>query len=354
MKKLAVNLKKEIDLSYHISVERGMLKQIYRYLNGGKNFLITNKTLAKLYPDFLKNFDKENIIIINDGEKYKNLRTIEYIWKSLLLKKIERKDTVVAFGGGVVGDLAGFCASTILRGVDFIQIPTTLLAQVDSSVGGKTGFNNSYGKNLVGTFYQPMKVLIDPDVLKTLPQSDFISGLGEVVKYAFIEKSCGAKREINLFKILEEHDKDSICDVIDDVILACAELKAAVVEQDEKETGLRKILNLGHTYAHAFEKITNYKLPHGQAVAEGVKSALKLSLMKGFIDVDYYNYGAKIINKYRLNKDDIKFPTRKALNIMRSDKKVKNSKINLILPRPDARVELFDDIDEPLIEGSLL
>ena len=170
-----------------------MVDNIKEQLEDRRYFLITNDKIAKIYPEFLSKFNKTRTVIIKDGEKYKNLKTIEYILNKLLDNRIERKDCIIAFGGGVIGDMAGFCAACALRGVDFIQIPTTLLSQVDSSVGGKTGFNNKHGKNLVGAFYQPKKVLIDSDVLKTLSHNDFQCGMGEVIKYAFIEKSCCAK-----------------------------------------------------------------------------------------------------------------------------------------------------------------
>ncbi len=354
MKELSVNLKKETDLTYPVIIKSSILDKIESYLEDRRYFLVTNEKIAKIYGDFVGKFDKNRTIIIKDGEKYKNLKTVEFILNKLLENRIERKDCIIAFGGGVVGDMAGFCASCVLRGVDFIQIPTTLLAQVDSSVGGKTGFNGIYGKNLIGTFYQPKKVLIDTDTLNTLSQKDFISAMGEVIKYAFIEKSCGADEDFNLFSFFEKTRPDEIKSKIEDIIYACISLKAAVVQQDEKESGLRAILNLGHTYAHAIEKLSNYKTPHGQAVSAGIKMALKTSYLRDLIDEKYYNYGTSLIDKFNLAAQIKKINTKKALEIMRSDKKVRDSKINLILPLTSARAELFDDTDELLIEDSLI
>ena len=354
MKNLCVNLKKETDLSYPIIIERGILDNIKEQLEDRRYFLITNDKIAKIYPEFLSKFNKTRTVIIKDGEKYKNLKTIEYILNKLLDNRIERKDCIVAFGGGVIGDMAGFCASSILRGVDFIQIPTTLLSQVDSSVGGKTGFNNKHGKNLVGAFYQPKKVLIDPNVLNTLPEKEFQCGMGEVIKYAFIERSCGAKEYFNLFELFEKNNVNELINIIEDIIYACVSLKAAVVEQDEKEKGLRALLNLGHTYAHAIEKISNYKISHGQAVLAGIKMALKASLIKGVINENYYNFGTNLIDKYNFAPKLKKLNPDKIIDIMKSDKKVKNSKINLILPRTAAQAALFDDTDELLIKDSLI
>ena len=353
MKNLTVNLNKNIDKSYPIIIKKGMLDEIWEYIDKNRRyFLITNEKIAKIYKDFLKNFD--NVIIIKDGEKYKNLKTVEKILNKLLKEKIERKDCIIAFGGGVIGDMAGFCASSILRGVDFIQIPTTLLAQVDSSVGGKTGFNSKFGKNLIGAFYQPTKVLIDPNVLKTLSDKDFKSGMGEVIKYAFIEKSCEASEFFNLFGLLEKIEKEQIEQKIEEIIYACVSLKASVVEKDEQEKGLRAILNLGHTYAHAYEKLSKYKITHGQAVALGIKNALKASKINGFIDENYYNYGIWLIDKFELAPQNIKFKPEKIIEIMKSDKKVKDCQINLILPHSDAKVEPFGVTDELLIKDSVL
>ncbi len=354
MKNLCVNLKKEIDLSYPITIERNILTNIEHYFDDKRYFLVTNDKVAKIYDNFISKFEKKHTIIIKDGEKYKNLKTIEFILNKLLDNKIERKDCIIAFGGGVIGDMAGFCAASVLRGVDFIQIPTTLLSQVDSSVGGKTGFNNAHGKNLIGAFYQPKKVLIDPDVLNTLSYKDFQSGMGEVIKYAFIEKSCNADKFFNLFELFENSNHNEIHNQIEDIIFACISLKAAIVERDEKEKGPRALLNLGHTYAHAIEKISNYKILHGQAVSLGIKMALKASLLKGVINENYYNYGIDIIDKFNLAPKLKKINSDKIIEIMKSDKKVKNSKINLILPRTNAQAALFDDIDELLIKDSLI
>ncbi len=354
MKNLCVNLKKEIDLTYPIIIECGILDNIENHLENKRYFLITNDKIAKIYNNFLSKFDKNRIIIIKDGEKYKNLKTIEFILNKLLDNKIERKDCIIAFGGGVVGDMAGFCASSVLRGVDFIQIPTTLLSQVDSSVGGKTGFNNKHGKNLIGAFYQPKKVLIDTNVLNTLSDKDFQCGMGEVIKYAFIEKSCNAKEYFNLFELFENINPNEVKNKIEEIIYACVSLKAAVVEQDEKENGLRAILNLGHTYAHAIETISNYKIAHGQAVAAGIKMALKTSLLRGIINENYYNFGTNLIDKFNLAPKIKKLNFDNVIEIMKSDKKVKNSKINLILPRTAAQAALFDDTDELLIKDSLI
>ena len=272
------------------------------------------------------------------------LKTFQFLIEAMLSKKIERKDTIVVFGGGVTGDLAGFAAACVLRGVKFVQIPTTLLSQVDSSVGGKTGFNTKFGKNLVGAFNQPEAVLIDTNLLKTLDDKQIKTGLGEVVKYAFIEKNCSGNSEFYLYDYLLSLNELNF----DEIVYKSCGLKASVVSKDEKEQGLRAVLNFGHTFAHAIETITNYKtFTHGEAVAMGMKSAFELALNLNLIEKEYYDEANLLIDKFNLvpiykidcNKEEY-------LNIMKADKKVQNSKIRLVLPVSKGRVEILDDISE--------
>lgn len=349
MKKITVNAKTK---NYDITIKEGLIAEILDYLQQDKKkFLITNNTLEKLYPDLVSSF--ENKIVIKDGEEYKNFETFEFIINELLKRKIERKDLILALGGGVVGDLAGFAASSVLRGVNFVQIPTTLLSQVDSSVGGKTGFNTKYGKNLIGAFYQPESVLIDTNFLKTLPVREIKTGLGEVVKYSFIEKNCSDDEKIHLSKYLDEADPNNLD--FKEIIYRSVALKASVVSKDEKEAGLRAVLNFGHTFAHSIETITNYKkFTHGEAVAMGMKLAFELSYNLNFINKEYLDYAFNLIDKFNLapvykiecDKDEY-------INIMKSDKKVSNSKIRLILPTSKGEVKIFDNIKEDDIKKVL-
>lgn len=349
MKKITVNAKTK---NYDITIKEGLIAEILDYLQQDKKkFLITNNTLEKLYPDLVSSF--ENKIVIKDGEEYKNFETFEFIINELLKRKIERKDLILALGGGVVGDLAGFAASSVLRGVNFVQIPTTLLSQVDSSVGGKTGFNTKYGKNLIGAFYQPESVLIDTNFLKTLPVREIKTGLGEVVKYSFIEKNCSDDEKIHLSKYLDEADPNNLD--FKEIIYRSVALKASVVSKDEKEAGLRAVLNFGHTFAHSIETITNYKkFTHGEAVAMGMKLAFELSYNLNFINKEYLDYAFNLIDKFNLapvykiecDKDEY-------INIMKSDKKVSNSKIRLVLPTSKGEVKIFDNIKEDDIKKVL-
>lgn len=379
MKKLIVNLKEN---SYPIIIENGLAENIKANIEtylpnfkGKRYFIITNKTVASLYRATLQDF--EHVVEIEDGEEYKNFKTYEYIITKLLENKIERGDVIIAFGGGVVGDMAGFAAATILRGVDYVQIPTTLLSQVDSSVGGKTGFNHPAGKNLIGAFKQPKLVLIDPKTLDTLDIRQIKTGLGEVLKYSFIEKSTGVKdaglnnisfseylknlvkttsvaqtqhecRQETLYKNLAAHWEE--------IIYASVLMKAAVVEKDECEKGLRAILNFGHTFGHSVEKITEYKkYTHGEAVAAGMVMAFTTACKRMLIDREYFNSSVKLIRDYGLISDDMKnFDKEKLYEGMKSDKKVSNNKIKLVLPVRPLEVQLFDDTEEPLIKDSLL
>ena len=350
MKKIEINTKNSSKCE--ILIEEGISKNIQNYLKEKRYFLITNTTLKKLYGDFVSQFS--DVIVIDDGEKYKNFKTYEYIINELLKRKIERKDCIVALGGGVIGDIAGFCASTVLRGVQFIQIPTTLLAMCDSSIGGKTAINTQQGKNLVGTFYSAKKVFIDPLFLDTLNEREFKCGMGEVLKYAFIEKSCNSDFDYDLISFFKHTQKEELRSKISYIIEACASLKASVVRADEHEAGLRKILNFGHTYAHAFETLSNYKnISHGEAVAHGIKCASKLALNLKKINFEYFTKIISLIDKFELTNNKIKFKKQDIINIMYSDKKVVDGKINLLCPVDSAVVELFDNIDLPSLEASL-
>ncbi len=236
--------------------------------------IVTNTTVSKLHLDrALKSIKAPHIEVIEvpDGEEYKNIETVLTILDRLFKAKFDRKSTLVALGGGVIGDMTGFTASMYQRGVEFVQMPTTLLSQVDASVGGKTGVNNSYGKNLIGSFYQPKAVYIDPDFLKTLPAREFAAGVAEVVKMAVMF-------DIDFYNFLKEVDFSNRDDIVK-VIAKSVKLKADVVNQDEKESGIRAVLNYGHTFGHVVENLTNYReFLHGEAVSIGIVMANELAV----------------------------------------------------------------------------
>ena len=297
MEKILIS--KDENIKSEIIIENDLRLNLEYYFENKNYFLITNETIAKLYPEIIYKFNKSRVIIIKDGEKYKNIKTFEYILNELLKAKIERKDAIVALGGGVVGDMAGYCASGILRGVELIQVPTTLLAMCDSSIGGKTGFNTKYGKNLIGSFYFAKKILIDPQFLNTLDEKQYLCGLGEIIKYALIEKSCLNKNNFDLLNYLNINQKDDVKKSLDFIIHACASLKATVVSIDGFEKDLRKILNFGHTFAHAYETISKYKkFSHGLAVAYGIKCASLLAYQKELISKEYFNNIDFLLEKF--------------------------------------------------------
>ena len=305
--------------------------------------VVISRKVYSLYRNVLS-FPKENLFILNDGEKEKSLKNYTKILNFILKKGLTREDYLIAIGGGVVGDITGFAASTYMRGIKYIQIPTTLLACTDSSVGGKTAVNSVYGKNLIGSFYQPDAVFINVNFLKTLDQKQFMSGLGEVLKYAFIEKSCGCNEQLYLLNFLNENcPKIMNRDILSlrELIEICIKLKISVVNKDEKETGLRRILNYGHTFGHAFEKLSGLKkYTHGECVVYGIMFALDVAFRLGKIDKEYRFLCLDLINKYGFSKIP-KYSLLKIAEFMKLDKKASDDGINYILPIEYSAVDSF-------------
>jgi len=343
-------LKKELlvevppDKNYPIFIDfeeiHSLENKVFEYTNANKLLIVISEKVNKLYGGIL-NFKNSVKFVLKDGEKQKNFKNYQKIIDFALNNKLERKDAIIAIGGGVVGDIAGFVAATYLRGIDFIQIPTTLLACVDSSVGGKVAINTNFGKNLVGAFYQPKAVFCNLNFLKTLDERQFKTGLGEILKYAFIEGSCGIN--YNLFEFLNTNSDKILngdSDILAELVEMSLTIKASVVSKDEKEQGLRKDLNFGHTYGHAIEKITNYKkYTHGEAVAIGMIFAITLALKKGLITEDFKDQGINLIEKYNLVEKMPNYNKAKLLNLMKSDKKVEDGKMKFILPSSKSFVE---------------
>ncbi|MBI5560747.1 MAG: 3-dehydroquinate synthase [Deltaproteobacteria bacterium] len=345
------------DRSYPITVERGLLDSVGRRMReaglGGRCAVITNPYVGSLYSkrllDSLRGAGLDPVTIeMPDGEEYKTLSSVSLVYDRLLKERFERDSTIVALGGGVVGDMAGFVAATFLRGVPYVQVPTTLLAQVDSSVGGKTGVNHPLGKNLIGAFYQPKAVFIDPDVLNTLEKREFISGLGEVVKYGVI-------RDGEFFSFLEKN-RDRLLSLKDEITRAieraCA-IKAEVVSMDERETGLRSILNLGHTFGHAIEAITGYtKFKHGEAVSIGMAMAAELSFFLGLTGKDAVRRIKDLLSGFGLPVSFRGISPPDFIETMRFDKKVKEGKIRFVLVEDIGKV-ILKDVDEGKLKGFL-
>lgn len=353
MIELSVNIKsKEINYPIHINnMDLEKLKiAILEEINHKNYIIVISQKVHKLYSKIL-DFPKDKIYILKDGESEKNYKNYGKILDFALSKQLKREDFIIAIGGGVVGDLAGFVASTYMRGINFIQVPTTLLAATDSSVGGKVAINTKFGKNLVGSFYQPKSVYINVNFLKTLDEKQFKSGLGEIIKYGFIEKNCNFDNDAHLINFLTEHqekilNRDTL--TLKELIKMCIELKKSVVEQDEKESNLRKVLNFGHTYGHALEKLTNYKkYTHGECVIEGICFALKLALKLNFIDKEYKFLCEDLIKKYNY-PPLLKFPKEKIIPTMLTDKKATENHIKFILPTGYATVKEHNFTPEEL------
>ena len=296
-----------------------------------KVFIVTDRNIPNKHIELVRKSIPSSKIIeaykIKPGEESKSFTNFQTILNKLAKKKYDRSDCIVAIGGGVVGDLSGFVAASYMRGIDYIQIPTSLLAQVDSSVGGKTAINIESGKNLVGAFKNPKLVLISSVLLKTLPEREFKSGIAEVIKYGLIFN----KKIFNIFEknhklVLKRNQR-----VIEELIHESVKTKAKIVTEDEKELGIRAILNFGHTYGHAIEAKNNYKnILHGEAIAVGMRMASKMSMLEGHLNEKDYN---KVINVF----DALGFPKNKSNNysdlkkFIMNDKKVRSGNINLIL-----------------------
>jgi 3-dehydroquinate synthase len=300
MQTLSVNLG---DRSYPIHVGAGHLERLGEFLKeaglGGKVAVISNPTVAQLFLDpvhesLIEAGFEVTPVLLPDGEEHKNLASLTVIYDRLISERFERRSSVVALGGGVIGDVAGFAAATYLRGVPYVQVPTTLLAQVDSSVGGKTAVNHKDGKNLIGAFYQPKLVLIDVAVLRTLPRRELVAGLAEVIKYGIIEDPV-------LFHLLEQNIEKLIerdLELLTQVIVTSCAIKARVVEADEREDDYRAVLNFGHTIGHALEAVTGYKqFLHGEAIGVGMVKAAALSTQRGFCDPTSFDRIVQLIRK---------------------------------------------------------
>ncbi len=317
-------------------------QEIASYTANKKKLIIISKKVYDLYQkDF--GFDENEIFILKDGEKEKNIKNYLKIVQKAIQLGLTRKDILIAIGGGVVGDLTGFVASTYMRGIEFIQVPTTLLSMVDSSVGGKTAIDLDEAKNIVGSFYQPKAVFININFLNTLDNRQFRSGLGEILKYAFIENSCGYKIPLYLFEFLtlsceKIFQREAI--TLIRMIEYCLHLKIAVVNQDEKEGNLRKILNFGHTFAHALETITCYKkYTHGEAVVYGMFFIIDWAYKKEYISYSYYRLSIELLEKYGFKRLNKKYSTDKIIEIMKKDKKASGDKITFIVPNDKKTVK---------------
>ena len=346
------------DRSYPIHIGSKLLSNIDLILPHLKRkhvAIVTNTTVAPLYMETLQSaLEAAGIkvipIILPDGEAYKNTETLNKIYDALLQHRCERSTTLIALGGGVIGDLTGYAAATYLRGVPFIQIPTTLLSQVDSSVGGKTGINHPLGKNMIGAFYQPQVVLADIDTLRTLPAREFSAGMAEVIKYGLIRDADFFDWiEANIEALMQLNEKE-----LSYAIFRSCQNKAEVVARDEHENGERALLNLGHTFGHAIENAMGYGVwLHGEAVAAGTMLAADLSKRMDWLSQQDIVRIQKIFEAAKLPVTAPNLGLDKYLDLMSMDKKVADGKIRLILQQAIGKSVITSDYDAELLKRTL-
>jgi 3-dehydroquinate synthase len=344
------------DRSYPIWIGQGLLKTgsdlLVPYIAGQQVLIVSNPTVAAHYlaaaQQLLSSAKQLDVCLLPDGEAYKTLDNINAIITVLLEKQHHRHTHLVALGGGVTGDMTGFAAACYQRGVAFLQIPTTLLSQVDSSVGGKTGVNHSLGKNMIGAFHQPAAVLMDVDVLQTLPRRELVAGLAEVIKYGLIA-------DADFFQWIENHADDLVAlqpqALIHAIHRSCA-IKADIVRRDERESHVRATLNLGHTFGHALENLLGYgQWLHGEAVGLGMLMAVDLSAQMRWIDASLISRLEKLLDRLQLPRffsRDI--PIHAMLQAMQLDKKIQNGKLRLVLLKKLGEAVVTDDFDQSLLD----
>ncbi|PWF62666.1 3-dehydroquinate synthase [Shewanella sp. BC20] len=348
----------QVDLgerSYPIYIGQNLMSDsetLSRYLLKKRILIVTNETVAPLYlkqiQDTMASFGEVSSVILPDGEQFKDLTHLDSIYTALLQRNYGRDSVLVALGGGVIGDMTGFAAACYQRGVDFIQIPTTLLSQVDSSVGGKTAVNHPLGKNMIGAFYQPQIVIIDTECLQTLPAREFAAGMAEVIKY-------GIMWDAEFFQWLENNVpalKSLDTQALVYAISRCCEIKADVVSQDETEQGVRALLNLGHTFGHAIEAEMGYgNWLHGEAVAAGTVLAAQTAKFMGLIDESIVRRIVQLFHAFDLPvtaPESMDFDS--FIKHMRRDKKVLGGQIRLVLPTAIGRADVFSQVPESTLE----
>ncbi|MDZ7958941.1 MAG: 3-dehydroquinate synthase [Aulosira sp. DedQUE10] len=348
--------------SYEIAIAPGSLDQLGEKMTslklGKKVLLVSNPTIFKHYGErAIASLTAAGFEVASSmlpaGERYKNLNSIQKVYDTALENRLERSSTIVALGGGVIGDMAGFAAATWLRGINVVQVPTTLLAMVDSAIGGKTGVNHPQGKNLIGAFHQPRLVLIDPDVLKTLPMREFRAGMAEVIKYGVIWDAelfaqMEASKHLNQLRYIKP-------ELIESILISSCQAKADVVGKDEKEAGLRAILNYGHTIGHAVESLTGYRVVnHGEAVGIGMVAAGQIAVELGMWQKEDTERQNALIQKAGLPTQlpsgvDIEG----IIDALQLDKKVKAGKVRFVLPTQIGVVTVTDEVPADIIRKVL-
>lgn len=339
---------------YSIHIEPGSAARMGGLLDGagvpGRRFLVSNPTVWRIHESEFGGVTAEEPILVPDGERHKNIQTVGRIYDALVRAHADRASTIVAIGGGVLGDTAGFAAATYLRGIPVVQVPTTLLAQVDSAVGGKVGVNHAQGKNLIGAFHPPALVVVDPSLLSTLPRREFRAGLYEVIKYGVIASRSLFDRVAASMPALFKHDPDALMAIVTE---SCR-IKANVVEQDEQETGLRRTLNFGHTAGHALEAATKYRrFRHGEAVGYGMLAAAEIAVARGTFPAKERDALAALIAKMGPLPAVADVPVAEALEAITHDKKVVAGQLHYVLPTSIGECEVVSDVTKDEIAAAL-
>jgi len=339
---------------YEIVIGDGILEQLAPLLDAAgapkRRFVVSSPTVWKLHGDRFTEALTAEPILVPDGERYKQLSTVSRVYEALIRANADRASTLITFGGGVIGDLAGFAAASYLRGIALVHVPTTLLAQVDSAIGGKVGVNHTLGKNLIGAFHQPHAVVVDPAVLATLPRREFRAGLYEVVKY-------GMTSSPGLFERIARESSAIFArqpDVLTAIIAESCRIKGGVVAADERESGLRRILNFGHTAGHAIEAITKYRrFRHGEAVAFGMLVAADVAVARGALSGRDRQALADLITSLGPLPPIGDITTGQMLEVMYRDKKVIEGKLHFVLATTIGATAIVDDVTRKELKASL-
>lgn len=345
--------KPSYDIVYSESFE-GIVDELKKlHIENRRLCIVTESNVGPIYAEELKEILEPHCqkVIIHQfpaGEQYKNIDTICEIYETLILNKFDRKDMLLALGGGVTGDMTGYAAATYLRGIDFVQIPTTLLAQVDSSIGGKTGVDFKSYKNMVGAFYMPKLVYMNLSTLNSLPKREYLQGMGEVIKHGII-------RDGEYFDWLKDHVNDVLnkdLDILKQLLFVSCNIKRVVVENDPKEQNERALLNFGHTIGHAVEKVKNFSLLHGECISIGIHAAAFLSMEKGFIDADTYNDILNVLQMYELPVTTKGINANEVVEATLNDKKMDAGIIKFILADKVGNAFISREISkEDLLQG---
>ena len=339
---------------YPIHIAPGLSSRLASILDESgvpaRRFVVSNSVVWRFHAGAFGRLSADDPILIADGERFKHLQTVGRIYEALIRARADRSSAILAVGGGVVGDIAGFAAATYLRGIPVVQVPTTLLAQVDSAIGGKVGVNHTLGKNLIGAFHPPAVVAVDPSLLSTLARREFRAGLYEVIKYGVIASRSLFGRVVSNLGPLFSRDPSILMAVIGE---SCA-IKASIVEQDERETGLRRNLNFGHTAGHALEAVTRYRrFRHGEAVAYGMLVAADLAVARGVMPEEDRDALAGVISQMGPLPTVTDLSIAQVLEAIGRDKKVVDGRLHFVLPRSIGVCEVVKDVSEEEIARSL-